>query len=376
MFLSDEEEEDRIFDELEDKVAIFSGFRYSYRDNVPKNLQWYDEILPNLDERRFKMLFRCTQAQFNVILALIEGHPVFHGQNSDKQFSIQFQLALVLYRLGSNGEGATLGRIATLFGIGDGGTIEKCTSRVFESILSLENDFIKWPTADERAQLVMDTFDELPHCFAYADGTEIPLSEQPTLDPVSYFSRNSQYAIKLQSVIDHHLVLRQLNVGYPGSVHDARIYNNCRLSTSPQNYFSEHQYLAADSAYKLRTTVMTPFRKNATTLNRERREAFNKYFSSFRVRIEHFYGILKEIFPCLYNLNVRIHDETSHRIACDWVRVCCILYNILRPHIDLSDYVVNVNSNEEDDEDEDEDFVVDDDAESKRIALVQLIEEK
>lgn len=245
-FLSDEDEEDRIFDELEDNVAIFSGFRYSYRDTVPKNLHWYDEILPNLDERRFKMLFRCTQVQFNIILALIEGHPVFHGENSDKQFSIQFQLALVLYRLGSSGDGATLGRIATLFGVGDGGTIEKVTSRVFESILFMEEDTIKWPAKDERAQLVMDTFDELPHCFAYVDRTEIPLSEKPTLGPVDYFSRNKQYAIKLQSIIDHHLVLRQINVGYPGSVHDARIYNNCPLSTNRQMYFSESQYLAAD----------------------------------------------------------------------------------------------------------------------------------
>lgn len=184
------------------------------------------------------MLLRCTKAQFNTILALIDEHPVFHGQNSGKQFTTQFQLALVLYRLGSSGDGATLGRIWNLFGVGDGGTINKITSRVFKSILYLEKEFIKWPTAEERCQLANDTFSELPQCIGYLEVTEIPLNEQPTLDPTSFWSPNKQYSIKLQSVGDYSLKFRQLTVGYPGSVHDARIYNNCRLATHPRDYFS------------------------------------------------------------------------------------------------------------------------------------------
>lgn len=233
-------------------MAIFCSFRYSFRGSVPKNLNWYAEVLPNLDERRFKMLLRCTQSHINIILALIEDHPVFHGVNSDKQFTVQFQLALVLYRLGSNGDGATLLKIASLFGIGDGGTIDKVTARVFESILCLEGEFIRWPSA-EREQLEIATFDELPHCIGYADGTPIPFLERPVLDHVSYWSKDKEYVIKLQGICDYTLLLRQITVGYPGSVHDARVYNNCRLGTHPENHFSNNEYIAADAAYKLRT---------------------------------------------------------------------------------------------------------------------------
>lgn len=382
LFLSDDEEEDRIFDELEENVAIFAGIRYTYRDTVPKNLNWFDDILQELDDKRFKMLLRCSRTQFNIILALIENNPVFHGENSEKQFSVAFQLALVLYRLGSNGHGATLCKIAQLFGVGDGGTIDKVTKRVFESILCLKNDFLFWPSPEEREQLVLRTFNELPHCILYGDGMETPLQDRPGLDHVSYFSRNRQYSIKTQGVCDYSLRIRQVTIGYPGSVHDARIYNNCRLSTHSKDYFSGEQYMAADSAYKLTTTVITPFRKNSTALTPAIRTKFNKYFSSFRVRIEHLFGILKERFASLYSLAIKVHDKASHKYACDWIHVCCILHNILIPHLDEEDWNNIAEFREqrgnndnvaegEDDYDDDLDGL----AEAKRIALAELITE-
>ncbi len=222
IFFSDDDEENRIFDELEENVSIFIGIRYMYRGQVPKNLSWFDETLQQLDEKRFKEHLRCTRKQFNVVLGLIEAHPVFHGQNSDKQFSAGFQLALVLFRLGCNGQGASISKIASLFGVGDGGTIEKVTRRVFQSILSLKDKVICWPSVEERESLVQKTFHELPHCVGYVDGMEVPLINKPGIDHVSYFSKERQYSIKMQSVCDFSLFIRQVTIGYPGSVHDAR----------------------------------------------------------------------------------------------------------------------------------------------------------
>lgn len=206
------------------------------------------------------MMLRCTRTQFNVILALIENHAVFHGKNSQKQFSVQFQLAIVLYRLGSNGEGATLGKVAALFGVGDGGSIDKITLRVFDSIFSLEKEFLKWPSEEERIQLSLATYEELPHCVGYVDGSEIPLQERPVRnwDLTSYYSRNKQYSIKLQAVCDYKMRFRHLVIGYPGSCHDARIYNNCKLALHPTKYFSGPQYLIGDSAYNNHTYHSVP----------------------------------------------------------------------------------------------------------------------
>lgn len=117
---------------------------------------------PYTDElKKIHKLIRCTKVQFDFILEQISDHPMFHGQNSDKQFTVELQLALTLYRLGSDGDGATVQKISCLFGVGDGGTIDKVT-RVFKAVLSLETKFLYWPTSDERISLVEKTMHELP----------------------------------------------------------------------------------------------------------------------------------------------------------------------------------------------------------------------
>ena len=79
--------------------------------------------------------------------------------------------------------------------------------------------------------------------------------------------------------------IRYIHVGYPGSVHDARILSNSDIGMNPSRYLSGTQWLTADSAYKLTDAVLTPFRKNSTFKTAREREQFNKYFSGFRAKI-------------------------------------------------------------------------------------------
>lgn len=169
------------------------------------------------------------------------------------------------------------------------------------------------------------------------DGTEIKLAEKPREDPESYFSRKHIYSLKVQCVCDRHLRIRHLVLGYPGSVHDARIYNNCDLAKNPNKFFSENQWIAGDSAYKLTGTVITPFRVNASSGTEERRMKFNRQFSRYRIRIEHTYGLLKERFGSLKELRLQIKNDESVRKACDWIMVCAILHNLAIDQKDDSD---------------------------------------
>lgn len=354
-------------------LEVVPMFRYSYRSDIPKNLSWYEATFPGYDDNRFRKLVRCSRVQFECILNEIKSNIVFNGHNSELQFTVEFQLAMVLYRLGSYGEGATIQKMSCLFGVGDGGTINKVTTRVFEAILSLEEKYLTWPNEDERVELVQNTIHELPHCVAYTDGTEIKLAEAPTLDRDSFLSRNKIFALKLQGTIDHKKRFRHINIGYPGSVHDARIFNECVLATDPSSYLTEPQWMAADSAYKLRTTVITPFRKNSKQLNATSRNSFNRYFSSFRVRVEHAFGIMKEKFPSCKELPIRIIDAKSHKFACTWIRVCCILHNMLLPlynEEDLSHSFESTNTSDDryDSSDDEEDM-----AQLKRNALVEVL---
>ncbi|XP_039969237.1 protein ALP1-like [Bactrocera tryoni] len=174
--------------------------------------------------------------------------------------------SIVLYRLGSNGEGATLSKIAGLFGVSDGGIIQNLTDRIFKALLKHKDQYLFWPNSDERKKLVSETWGELPNCVGYVDGTEIPLAEKPSQDPEAYFSRKHQYSVKVQAVCDHSLQIRHLVLGYPGSVHDARIFSNCELSNDADVFFGGAEWIAGDSAYKLSRTLITPFRENSREL--------------------------------------------------------------------------------------------------------------
>jgi hypothetical protein len=125
--------------------------------------------------------------------------------------------------------------------------------------------------------------------------------------------------------------IRNIVVGYPASVHDARIFANCKLAQQPNDFFTDSQWLAADSAYRLNEFTITPFRRNSSN---ENKYAFNKYFSGYRVRIENCFGMLKEKFSSLKELRIRVKDKKSHQFACKWITSCCILYNIILPYLE------------------------------------------
>lgn len=156
----------------------------------------------------------------------------------------------------------------------------------------------------------------------------------------------------------------------------------CTITGFSTNVFcyesiSQPKWIGADSAYKLRTTVMTPFRKNSNQLNASARKDFNRFFSSYRVRVEHTYGIMKEKLPSLKKLPIKINDRRSHQFACDWIRVCCILHNMLLPLYDEEDLQFSSHSEprtaeQHDDSSEDED----DAAQIKRNALYEVLSEQ
>ncbi|KAG2047673.1 hypothetical protein BDR06DRAFT_831462, partial [Suillus hirtellus] len=57
---------------------------------------------------------------FQVILGLIEDHPIFYNNSNSTQAPVQIQLAVMLYRMGRYGNGASIEDIAHFAGISEG----------------------------------------------------------------------------------------------------------------------------------------------------------------------------------------------------------------------------------------------------------------
>lgn len=173
-------------------------------------------------------------------------------------------------------------------------------------------------------------------------------------------------------------------MGYPGSVHDARIFSSCDISVHSERYFSGPQWIAADSAYKLTETVITPYRKNSRQASEETKKSFNYNFSKYRVRVEHCFGLLKERFSSLKELRLRIHNLQSNVLASKWFIVCCILHNIiqLKKHDSSFDVTYGLEdgytiTTPDDEVNENDELIINEDVrgELKRKALYALISE-
>ena len=85
--------------------------------------------------------------------------------------------------------------------------------------------------------------------------------------------------MKVQAVATMELCFIDVGVGWPGAMHDARIFRNSALSTALRRNLENTPYhLIADSAYSLGERVIVNFRNN-----RELQEVQNRYIPSNEV---------------------------------------------------------------------------------------------
>ena len=67
-----------------------------------------------------------------------------------------------------------------------------------------------------------------PQCVGAIDGSHIPIAS-PQEYPADYYNRKGWHSIVLQGVVDHEYRFWNVNVGWPGRVHDARVLSNSTL---------------------------------------------------------------------------------------------------------------------------------------------------
>ena len=65
-------------------------------------------------------------------------------------------------------------------------------------------------------------------CAGAIDGTHIPILA-PTDNHVEYVNRKGFHSVLMQAVTDCNYLYRDVVIGWPGSVHDARVFSNSTI---------------------------------------------------------------------------------------------------------------------------------------------------
>ncbi|KNE92694.1 hypothetical protein PSTG_13904 [Puccinia striiformis f. sp. tritici PST-78] len=148
----------------------------------------------------FKQATRTTKEVFIWLLNRIYLHDVFHNNSFRPQLPVPHQLALALERLGSNGNGASVGQCARNLNIARG-TVIKVTRRVIEAITSLGPQYVVWPNKSRRCKMLEVMKQEgFEGCIGFVDGTTSRLFQRPAIDSHVFWDRKKQYSINCQII--------------------------------------------------------------------------------------------------------------------------------------------------------------------------------
>ena len=248
--------------------------------------------------------------------------------------SVEKRVAITLWYMATNADYRTVGH---LFGVSTA-SVCKIRREVCQAIVRvLLGKYIRIPM-DSALSAVLSGFARkgFPQCAGAIDGCHIPI-EAPQQCPADYHNCKGWHSIILQGVVDHDGCFIDINVGWPGRVHDSRVLHNSELilrgesgSLFPQQtqLMSDVRVpivLIGDAAYPLRPWLMKPY-VNTGSLSTHQQE-FNRHLSHARIVVEHAFGLLRGRWRGLRNrLAVRVSEVP------ELVGACCILHNMCQLH--------------------------------------------
>lgn len=142
-------------------------------------------------------------------------------------------------------------------------------------------------------------------------------------------SRKRFCAIAMLVVCDDKGRILCHHIGWPGSVHDNRVWRNCRLFLQCERFFSKKECLLGDSAFTASEIMIPPFKAASGAMLTASRTAFNACLAKPRVKSEHCIGALKGRWPFLREIRHVISGAKSVNTTTNYARGTVTLHNCL-----------------------------------------------
>ncbi|GAB1863201.1 Putative nuclease HARBI1 [Camponotus japonicus] len=284
-----------------------------------------------LSNREFIQLFRLNKAAARNLIEIVEPHLTPQTRISAMDSTTKVITALRFFASGSYQ--MNIGKNIYM------GVSQPTVSRSIHEIIDIitrpeiMNQCIKFPnTLAELNELRTQFYRkfEFPGTIGCIDCTHIaifpPMVNNHIYPEHIYVNRKGYHSINTQLICDWRLKIMHINARYPGSTHDAFIWNNSNAKQAMvhlyRRYPQKNFHLVGDSGYSLRPWMMTPI---IDAIENSPEAAYNKKQMRCRSLIERCNGLLKMRFRCLLKHRVLHYSPPT---ASKIIYTCAVLHNM------------------------------------------------
>lgn len=289
--------------------------------------QYFATVIANFYLDEFKTFFRISRVSAEYLVNYIsevcteeniQGIVETTGTGGVPQKPLEHRVLAMLWFLASQDKYAS---IADRFNFSE----STANVAIRKLLLFIANHMLKkiivWPS-DAEQQTHADIFEEkkgFPGVIGMIDGTHIHI-KKPKERGIDYYNRKDVYSVVLQGVVKEDLQFTDVYTGWPGKVHDARVFANSPLFTVGSARCGD-RHILGDSAYPNLEWILTPYKSNRP-LNRAQKK-FNTTHASIRSHVERAFGLLKGRFVRLQ----KIKQKNINTII-STVLTACVLHNV------------------------------------------------
>ncbi|CAM5169330.1 unnamed protein product [Eretmochelys imbricata] len=287
---------------------------------------WWDRIVLQVwDDSQWLRNFRMRKGTFMELCDLLS--PALKRMNTKMRaaLTVEKRVAIALWKLATPDSYRSVGN---QFGVGKS-TVGAAVMQVAHAIKDL---LISRLVTLGNVQVIVDGFAAMgfPNCGGAIDGTHIPILA-PEHQATEYINRKGYFSIVLQALVDHKGRFTNINVGWPGKVHDARIFRNSGLFQNLQEgtLFPDQKItvgdvempivILGDPAYPLMPWLMKPYTGSLDSSQ----ELFNYRLSKCKMVVQCAFGRLKARWCSLLT-----RLDLSKTNIPTVITACCVLHNI------------------------------------------------
>lgn len=292
-----------------------------FRNLIPRGKQ-YKERREHLDSKNFKSLYCFSKVNVDWLNQYLFGPEKVETRGGAIKNIVKLKAFLRL--IGDPGFQCGIGEDLGIHQT----TVSKNLVEVMDLIMSKAAVWIKFPQTDMEFDVAKQEWQEkynFPAAIGALDCTHIPINK-PGNNGDEYVNRKGYPSINVQATCNAKEVFTSVDVSWPGSVHDSRIWRNSDINTKISRN-RVNALLLSDSGYGLAPWLMTPFRNPQTP----QETAYNRCITRERVVIERCFGQLKQRFPILQH-KVRLSLNKIPKLI-----VCCFVLHNIAKHLQDED---------------------------------------